>query len=172
MANLKGRVLAIDPGSEFSAYVVIDTKTYEPLTIGKVHNTDLLEFIDEYINAINSSKYQIDTVIEMVASYGMAVGQTVFDTCVWVGRFVEANDWEVDLMYRKDVKKAFNKDLPKGEKVTNDSSIINYLANRFAPNEPNRGKGKKDSPSWFYGFKADIWQAYAVGVAYIDGIKE
>jgi len=107
----------------------------------------------------------------MVACYGMAVGKTVFDTAFWAGVFYNKMDVAINesvLVYRTQVKKNFNKDLPKGEKVTNDSSIINYLANRFSPNEPNRGKGKKDSPSWFYGFKADIWQAYAVGVAYID----
>jgi hypothetical protein len=49
-----------------------------------------------------------------------------------------------------------------------DSQIITYLANRFAPDDINCGKGLKDNPGWFYGFKGDIWQAYALGVAYYD----
>ena len=46
------------------------------------------------------------------------------------------------------------------------------LIDRFAPGVPNGGKGivnkKVKQPGWFYGFKGDIWQAYAVGVTYYD----
>ena len=113
-------------------------------------------------------------VIEHVSSYGMRVGQTTFDTCVWIGRFMECalrGGLYVKLMYRKDVKKQLNSTLPKGEKVTNDASIVNYLHQRFAPNTPNRGKGTKGSKGFFYGFKSDIWQSYALSVAYIDKNK-
>jgi hypothetical protein len=68
-----------------------------------------------------------------------------------------------DVIKRRDVKRLLH--LPSN---TNDAGIIQYLTHRFAPNEPNYGKGTKKNPSWFYGFRADIWQAYALGVAYID----
>jgi hypothetical protein len=47
-----------------------------------------------------------------------------------------------------------------------DSQIIKYLADKFTLDEKNNGKGTKKNPGWFYGFKGDIWQAYALGVAF------
>ena len=152
-------ILAIDPGTTESAYCLIDDD-YKPIEFGKVENEDLLFGIKHKLlfNKI---------VIEMVASYGMPVGREVFETCVWIGRFKQAaldsTVPKVNLMYRKDVKM----NLCNTTKAK-DSNIIQALIDRFAYGVPNRGKGYKKSPGYFYGFKADIWQAYALGVAYLD----
>jgi hypothetical protein len=153
-------ILAIDPGNIESGYVILN----DDLSVrrkGKVIN-------EEMLNIIKSACYykKVDVAIEMVASYGMAVGSTVFDTCVWIGRFVEkANQWntEVTYIYRKDEKMNLC-----GSMKAKDSNIVQALIDRFAPNTPNKGKGTKKEPGWFYGFKKDIWQAYAVGVTYHD----
>lgn len=153
-------ILAIDPGNIESGYVVLN---YD-LSIrrkGKVLNNEML-------NIINAACYykNVDVAIEMVASYGMAVGATVFDTCVWIGRFTEkASQWgvKVTYIYRKDEKMNLCHSMK-----AKDSNIVQALIDRFAPNTPNKGKGTKKEPGWFYGFKKDIWQAYAVGVTYYD----
>ena len=102
--------------------------------------------------------------IEMIASYGMPVGKEVFDTCVWIGRLLERfKNVRSTLIYRKDEKLTICNS-PRA----NDATIRQALVDRFAPGTPNKGKGSKKWPGWFYGFRADIWQAYAVGVTYHD----
>ena len=109
----------------------------------------------------------------MVASYGMAVGQTVFDTCVWIGRFYELwSQWcDVHKMFRKEIKMNLC-----GQTRAKDSNIRQALVDRFSyeRHAAKGGKGTKADPGWFYGFKSDVWQAYALGVTWIDinAIKE
>ena len=148
-------ILAIDPGNIESAYCVIDKKTYKPIEFAKVKNEQLLEYIWDYIPR------EVDTlVIEMVASYGMAVGKEVFDTCVWIGRFIETaliNNKDYEYIYRKDVKMNLCNSMR-----AKDSNIRQALIDRFGV------VGTKKNQGWFYGFKADIWSAYAVGITYLD----
>ena len=78
------RIMAIDPGSSESAYVIMEG--YRPVEFAKISNSDLINKIS-YLDAAHAKKCPEAMVIEMVASYGMPVGEEVFDTCVWVGRF-------------------------------------------------------------------------------------
>lgn len=156
-------ILAIDPGNEESGYVVIDKNSLRPVEIGKIDNYKLLTKIQEVrFNGL------IDSIcIEMVACYGMAVGASVFDTCVWIGRFkqaiLETYNIEPKFIYRKDEKLNLCHSMK-----AKDSNIVQALIDRFAPFTSNKGKGTKKAPGWFYGFKKDIWQAYAVGITYYD----
>jgi hypothetical protein len=146
-------ILAIDPGNEKSAYVVIDD-TLKPVDFGKLDNQILLNHI-----LLGKFKDCDNVAIEMVASYGMPVGKEVFDTCVWIGRFTEAMISEygklAQYIYRKDVKMAIC-----GNTRAKDANIRQALIDRFGPVGTIKNKG------WFYGFKADLWQAYALAVTY------
>lgn len=163
-------IFAIDPGNEYSAYVLTDDDL-KVIEKGKVKNEELLEIIYAkfYMNVKESYVTpSIDHVaIEMVASYGMAVGKTVFDTCVWIGRFYQAITEqavvEPTFIYRKDEKMCLC-----GQTKAKDSNIRQALIDRFAQHDFKSGKGTKNNPDFFYGFKADIWAAMAVAVTYHD----
>lgn len=148
-------ILAIDPGNIESAYVILDEKL-KPIEFGKIHNEDLLTKIK--VGIFNKCDY---FAIEMIASYGMSVGQEIFDTCVWIGIFSANLSIQTGInprrIYRKDEKINLC-----GTMKAKDRNIIQALKDRFGDKGTIKNKG------WFFGFKADIWQAYAVGVTYYD----
>lgn len=153
-------VFAIDPGTTESAFALIDADTRRPLTVGKVPNQDMRDMLDDYQWRVAPPDY---VAIEMVASYGMPVGAEVFETCLWIGRFVEVSPVGAQLVYRRDVKLSLC-----GSSRANDANVAQALRDRFAPGVPNRGKGTKAAPGWFYGFRADIWAAFALAVLVAD----
>ena len=150
-------VLAIDPGPAESAFAAIELGTMKPRNAGKLPNTDLKR------NLADLSEDVSFAAIEMVASYGMAVGREVFETCVWIGRFAEAihigskGTIYADLVYRRDVK-LHHCHSAKAK----DSNVRQALIDRFGD------KGTKANPGFFYGFKADVWQSFALAVYVAD----
>ncbi|RNM30679.1 hypothetical protein EDX97_07825 [Absicoccus porci] len=149
-------ILAIDPGNKESAFVVVENDLDKVLKKGKVSNDELMDIIR------NLPRHDIDHIaIEMIASYGMAVGATVFDTCVWIGQFKlmcqTIFDKDPTLIYRKDEKMCLCHSMR-----AKDSNIRQALIDRFG------GVGTKKDPGYFYGFKKDIWSAMAVAVAFHD----
>lgn len=152
------KLLAIDPGTEQSAWVVVSLPSMRPLGCGLEKNERVLD---------RCRDAGVDrAVIEMVASYGMPVGKEVFETCVWIGRFEQVlrdRGMQVEKVYRKDEKLTICHS-PRA----NDASIRQALIDIYAYGVPNKGKGTKKNKGWFYGFKADIWQAYAVAVTIIE----
>lgn len=157
------RIIAIDPGDTQSGYCLMEG--YKPISFQKANNEDLLDWI-----SMNASGVDV-CAIEMVASYGMAVGKTVFDTCVWVGRFwqkaMDAGCFRVELIYRIEEKTMICHD-----SRAKDTNIRQALIDRFAAFDRKNGKGTKQKPDWFYGFSKDVWMAYAVGVVYLDKQQE
>jgi hypothetical protein len=158
------RLLAIDPGNEQSAVVVYDTATRLPVWWAKEPNEQIRGWLDETTADLMA--------IEMVASYGMAVGATVFETCVWAGRFIER--WMVDLgsrrgrdhapvrVYRRDVKLHLC-----GSPRAKDANIRQALIDRYGPSKA-RAVGLKASPGPLYGIKADCWSALAVAITAVE----
>lgn len=153
-------IIAIDPGNTQSGYCVIDQRTLRPLEFGKIDNADLMQKL-----ASATKQGWRWAVIEMVASYGMPVGREVFDTVLWIGRFYQTLNacCSVRLLCRIEEKRHICHNTR-----ANDAAIRRALIDRFADHDLKNGRGTKKAPDFFYGFKADIWAAYAVGLTAIE----
>lgn len=159
------KILGIDPGCIESGYAVIDAATYRPVAIGKKENNTLRDMI------CGGQFSDVDRVaIEQIGHYGkgMPAGKTVFDTCIWIGRFLELLGGntvgpDIELVLRATIKAHIC-----GSTAAKDSNISQALIDRFASGVRNRGKGTKAAPGFFYGFKADIWAAFALAVYTAD----
>lgn len=136
------------------------SKSLRPLEFKKMGNDAVLRRISQ----LTDMHGEFTFAVEMVASYGMPVGREVFETCFWAGMFWQAaNVQDRRLIYRLDEKLNLCHD-----SRAKDANIRQALIDRFASGTPNGGKGTKKAPGWFYGFSADVWQAYAVGVTCAD----
>ena len=150
------RVLAIDPGPTESAYVVLQDA--EPVRWEKLPNEDLLEVLPRKGIGL--------LAVEMVASYGMPVGAEVFETCVWIGRFIERWGHDFQLIPRAEVKLHLT-----NTRNAKDAHIRQALIDRFGPGK-DRAVGKKATPGPLYGLTGDCWSAQAVAVTVVDSEGE
>ena len=142
------RILAIDPGTEESGWCLLQGGSV--LESGVIPNHELLAIVACW------NRYSEDQLaIEMIASYGMAVGREVFETCVWVGRFVQI--WHqpeaVRLVYRREVKLHLC-----GNAKAKDANIRQALLDLLGP------QGTKSAPGPTYGVKSHAWAALGVAV--------
>lgn len=149
-------ILAIDPGNTESAYVLVEDDLSRVVEKGKVENFELVDIILRIKDERSSLEH---IAIEMIASYGMAVGKTVFETCVWIGRFAQLIRVEFgvepEFIFRSEEKMCLCHSMK-----AKDSNIRQSLIDRFGE------VGTKKNPGYFYGFKKDIWSAMAVAVTY------
>lgn len=151
------RLLCIDPGTFESGVVLIDTEDMIPIWMyPKIENNVLLAMIEA-----QKTLRPDHIAIEMIASYGMPVGKEVFETCVWIGRFMQAFGFEsCTKIYRKDVKLFLC-----GTTRAKDGNVRQALFDLY---EPTGGgatpvKGTKKQPGPLYGLSSHAIPALAVG---------
>lgn len=155
-------MIAIDPGTQESAYVLINPVNLYPLEFGKIPNEEMAAMLKR----LPLQRHISIVAIEDIESHGMPIGRETLDTVKWIGKFEQIltdNAVPYKEIYRSQEKKMICHSPNAG-----DSNIRHALIDRFAPGQRNYGKGTKAAPGWFYGFADDIWQAYAVGVTYHD----
>lgn len=136
------KLIGIDPGNEISALVTNDMRFY------MLPNYDILQILC-------GNFFDKDSILslEMIACYGMPAGKTLFETALWIGRFIEAWNGRYCLVYRKDIKLHFC-----GTFRAKDPHVRQVMIDRFG--EP----GTKKNPGLLYGIKKDLWQALAVTI--------
>lgn len=139
------RILALDPGTNETGWVLYDGQ--------RIHSSGVMPNLSmvTYLSGHPAGRL----AIEMVASYGMAVGKEVFETCVWIGRFVQASPLRnnVEFVYRRDVKMHLC-----GSTRAKDANVRQALLDKLGP------QGTKKEPGPTYGVKSHAWAALAVAV--------
>lgn len=144
-------ILAIDPGSSKSAWVMWDGAKI--LGKGIIAN----DCVDELPLA--------NTVAcEHIQCMGMAVGKSVFETAYFIGELrARVKDFGTPFIpvYRSEVKMHFCNSMR-----AKDGNIRQALIDRLG------APGVKKSPGVTYGVSGDMWSALAIAVMTHDKLKE
>jgi len=160
-------ILAIDPGSEHSAFVVLNPATGGLRSFAKIPNEELLEQLRTGISP------EVDVVvIEWMQPHGRPTSLQEFETLYWIGRFSEAAigaGFRVERLARDDVK--FH--LTGLRAKVGDANIIAALIDRYGGVGGRAAAvGTKTTPGPLHGVTADIWQALGVAITWSDQHEE
>jgi len=142
-------ILAIDPGPKQSAILEWDGCSVARAEI--LPNADV-------IGHLATCSPERKLYIERVACYGMAVGEDVFETVYWTGRFAQA--WSVATQ-GKDCIRIPRRELKIhlcGSMKAKDANIRQALIDRFG------APGVKSARGVLYGVKSHCWAALALAV--------
>ena len=173
------RILALDPGSAKSAWVLL--KDGVPIEFAIDDNESILDFVVKPLDDCHRT-------IEMMKARGMPTANEELMTCVWIGRFMQASGHPWTFVYRQDVKLHLC-----GRVTASDANIRCALIDRYGGKDTAIGgvkckyckgkgwygngrptcpvcKGEKwlHPPGPLHGLHADLWQALAVAVTFVD----
>jgi hypothetical protein len=155
-------LLAIDPGTTESGFVVLDTDTKKVLKFGKINNEAMRVEIE-----VQGREQDACMTLEQIKSYGNAMGDTTIETCVWIGRFIER--WPrstYTLIPRKTICGVICHNAKAKDNNIRRAMLDKYLS--FTPaSELGGGSepavGTKAKPGPLYGVSADVFSALALG---------
>ena len=140
-------ILAIDPGTTESGVVVFRD--------GRILHTEVCDNVRalHLVRTVNANVL----ALEMVASYGMAVGKEVFRTVWWTGRFAEAWLQRTECLPREVFRQEVKLHLCASPRAK-DANIRQALIDLLGP------QGTKKAPGPTFGVKSHGWAALAVAV--------
>ena len=153
-------VLAVDPGSEKSGWVIYDSDDHKPIDFGVSNNYDM-EHLIEYDARPTVFAY------EMIGHYGkgMPAGKSVFETCIWIGRFEKAWNSE-DTFYR--ILNTTIRATLCGTVRAKEANIHLASKEKFPATGGGKDpyKGTKGQPGPLFGMSGHIFSALAVGLTW------
>lgn len=150
--TFKSYIIAIDPGTNESAFVIFDSSRMALVEFAKIPNEELLARLYQW----RESEYEL--VIEMLRSYGNVMGDDILKTCVWIGRYLEAWKRDARLIPRKEVVLALCQNVTSGDKEVRRAVIDAFGGDASI--------GTKKSPGPLYGVARDVWSALALALAH------
>jgi hypothetical protein len=144
---MTANILALDPGTRETGWVLFDGKRVA--YSGVQRNDDVLRMIAGWRDK--------DTrmATEVFQAMGMAVGAEVFETCIWIGRFVQAWHTPDDVLR---IKRTQVKLQLCGSARAKDANVRQALLDAVG------APGVKANPGPTYGVKSHAWSALAVAV--------
>jgi hypothetical protein len=145
--HFDNQIFAIDPGTNESAIIAFNG------TVPTMSKIATNEWVLNFLREIDNSEPQ-NVAIEMIASYGMAVGREVFETVLLIGRMIEICHSRaicVQLVYRREVKVHLC-----GTMKAKDPNVRQALIDKYGI------VGTKKNPGPLFGISSHLWSALAV----------
>ena len=154
------KLLAIDPGSFKSAFVLMDGEKL--IRFGKWPNSDILV-------VCSNATYESDCIaIEIPRARGMPASNELFVTTMWAGRFIER--WWDRRMNGVNFPLSIDRHHVKMHHCNSgrakDGNIRAAIIDRYGGR--SEAIGRKKSPGPLYGVSHDVWQALAIGLLVHD----
>lgn len=154
--------IGVDPGNSETAIVVVEILTNKILSSGKYSNKDALLKLENIKFEYGGGTPKSELACEMIASYGMPVGKSVFDTCLMIGRIIQMWSGDVRLITRNMVKNH----ICHSSRAT-DANIRQALMDRYGSTK-ELAVGTKKNPGPMFGLGNDERAALAVAFTAIE----
>lgn len=151
------RILAIDPGSTESGWLILNDGVIQ--NFGKHLNENMITNFSCYGEGIDI------TVIEEIKGFGRIASKYEFEAAFWSGRFYQKANGSVKLVSRPEIRKHW-----LGKRNGNDAMVREALINHFGGpvKIPTKGKAKNpfklEPPEVLRGITKDCWSALAIAL--------
>lgn len=153
------KLLAIDPGTSQSAYIVFDIERKIPLHNGTLPNRDLQSDLTR-----KPPIFRCECMaIEQVTGSGMIAGNEIFETAYWSGVFCQAWEQSTGLPFMRIPRQTVKKHV-LGKATGGDPEVTAALYKYYGG--AVKGIGSKSLPGPMAGIKSHERSALAVAIAF------